>query len=74
MELMKTLEFTATNHAKVSIPVKKITGFTEVIEKPAYGNCFIATGSDDADGGENGWYVIDSYEDVKAKYHDSVYS
>lgn len=74
MELMKTLEFTATNNAKVSIPVKRITGFTEVIGKPKYGNCFIATGADGADGGENGWYVIDGYEAVKSKYNDSVYS
>jgi len=66
---MKTLEFTGINGAKISIPVQVITGFCEVVHNSnAYGNCFISTGADGADGNENGWYVQDDYMTVKAMY------
>jgi len=47
--------------------VARITGITEVIAGPQtiYGKCFIATGADDPDGGENGWYVTESYDKVR---------
>ncbi len=51
---------------KVAIPVKKITGITETNGTGGY-KVFIATGADSVDGGENGWYVKDEYQDVKAK-------
>jgi len=61
-------EFTGSNRCKIAIPVSKITGFTETpsAASKAYGNCFIATGADDPEGGENGWYVIETYDEVKA--------
>jgi len=58
-------EFHNVRGMKVCIPLNKITGFTEA-GLPAFGKCFIATGVDDPDGGENGWYVIETYDEVKA--------
>ena len=63
---MRIIDFTS-KHGKVSIPVHKITGICE--PGPAsiatgY-NTFIATGPDDADGNENGWYVLDDYQTVR---------
>ena len=65
---MKTLEFTATNKARLSIPFEKITGMTEVINSnPSYGNCYISTGAESEDS-ENGWYVEETYDEVVSKY------
>lgn len=57
---MRLVEFNGS-HGKVAIPVNTITGICETSE-----NTFLSTGADNADGGENGWYVTDSYETVKA--------
>jgi hypothetical protein len=49
---MIILEFTSPNTGyPISIPVRTITG--------------LATGADGADGGENGWYVQESYDRVQ---------
>lgn len=58
---MKLVEFTTVTGDPVAIPIDSITG----IMGDSKGNtgCFVATGSGD----EDGWYVADSYEDVKAK-------
>jgi len=63
------LDFTAPHGKKVSIPIYKIVGICEpTAQSKANGfNTFIATGPDDIDGGENGWYVIDTFEDVRRK-------
>lgn len=62
---LKVVECTATNGCKVAIPVNKITGITEVSKKCQHlGRCFIATGADTPDGGENGWYVAEEYNVV----------
>lgn len=58
---MELKYFTATNGKRIAIPAEKITGFTE---SDAHGNTFISTGSDGADGGENGWYVVEKFEVV----------
>lgn len=62
---MKLLEFSSVNGQRIEIPVDKITGFTEVKNK-GYGSTFIATGADSPEG-ENGWYVAESFDEVKAK-------
>jgi len=61
---MKLEYFTATNGKRVAIPKEKITGFIEV--ELVHGNTFIATGADDIEGGENGWYVAEKFDTVKA--------
>ena len=60
---MELKEFTSTLGSPIAIPTNKITGFTSAT---AHGKTFIATGADDPEGGENGWYVKESYEEVKA--------
>ena len=60
---MKLEYFTSIKNKRVAIPVEKITGFTEL--EGEWGNTFIATGADDPEGGENGWYVIEKYDTVK---------
>ena len=62
--MSKSIECHSTLKKRVCIPTRKITGFTEV-GLSVYGNCFIATGADGVDGGENGWYVIETYDEVK---------
>lgn len=65
---MKILEFkNSMSNQKTSIVVNKITGITEIEEnqKSCYGKTFIATGAD-GEFSENGFYVSESYEDVKA--------
>ena len=61
---MDLVEFTNMHAKRVSIPVNKITGITETMHS-SYGRTFVATGADGEDGGENGWYVSQSYEEVK---------
>lgn len=66
--MSELIEFTATNGSRICIPLSKITGFTETPLAPkALGICFVATGADDPEGGENGWYVAESYDEVKLK-------
>ena len=61
---MLILEFTAPNTGfPVGIPVAAITGFTP--STSSYGKTFIATGADGADGGENGWFVQETFGQVK---------
>jgi hypothetical protein len=63
---MLLLEFTAPNTGwPICIPVSAITGFTP--SSSSHGKTFIATGADAADGGENGWYVQETYDEVKDK-------
>lgn len=59
----KQLEFTSKTGHRIGIPEDKITGFCECDK--SYGNCFIATGVDGVDGTENGWYVNESFDEVK---------
>lgn len=63
------LDCTSVTGKKISIPLHKITGITEtadnIMDKGL--NTFIATGADEADGGENGWYVSDEFETVRRK-------
>jgi len=62
---MKLLAFTRpVTKQVIYIPAEKITGF--ISAPTSYGNTFIATGADGADGGENGWYVEEDAEQVKA--------
>lgn len=64
---MKLLGFTDKYGQRISIPVEKITGFVECSKTGlASGNTFIATGADDPEGGENGWYVVEKFDTVKA--------
>ncbi len=66
---MKMIECTSVNELQIGIPVEKITGFVSLAEDKHenWGKCFIATGADGADGGENGWYVAETYETLKQK-------
>ena len=58
------VEFTVgKDNRPVSIPTNKITGF---VGSNSVGKTFIATGADGVDGSENGWYVNESYEEVRA--------
>jgi hypothetical protein len=59
---MKLLEFNG-NNGKIYIPCEKITGFC--VHGKDKNKTFIATGADGVDGGENGWSVNDSINDVK---------
>lgn len=52
----------------IAIPMGKITGFIELDSKSAYGNTFVETGPPVDDLGENGWYVAETYEEVKVLY------
>lgn len=60
---MKILGFTATSGQRIGIPASKICGFIAV-DNASNANCFISTGADNADGGENGWLVKETYEEV----------
>jgi hypothetical protein len=55
--------FTNITGSRIAIPVCRITGFVEAADS-SYGKTFIATGADNADGEENGWYVAESYNEV----------
>ena len=57
------LGFTNINGSRIAIPVCKITGIVET-KDISHGKTFIATGADNADGGENGWYVAESYNET----------
>ena len=72
--MRKILELTATTGQRISIVVDKITGIIEVNKDaaPSYGKCFIATGADNADGGENGWYVSEVYDTVRVMLEDCL--
>lgn len=63
---MKLLEFTHENGSRINIVAEKITGFCDCkkIHNGAV-NTFIATGADGSDGGENGWFVKESFNKVK---------
>jgi hypothetical protein len=64
---MKLAYFTSINGQKIAIPIDKITGFTEVHDlQSRFGDTFIATGAEGSDGDENGWYVVEKFETVKA--------
>lgn len=58
---MKIITFTASK-VPCDIIATQITGYTP------YGidQTFIATGADNADGGENGWIVDQSFDEVRA--------
>jgi len=69
---MKLLRFTDIKGAKVCIIAEKITGFVDCPERArGCGNTFIATGADDSEGGENGWYVAEKFEAVAAIIQDA---
>lgn len=64
---MKLLRFTDINGQRISIVAEKITGFVDCTKRASgCGNTFIATGADDPDGGENGWYVAEKFDTVAA--------
>ncbi len=65
--MSKILELTSTAGQKIAVVVGKVTGITEVNKdaSSSYGKCFLATGADNDDGGENGWYVAEDYETVR---------
>ncbi len=58
---MKLIYFKSISGQKIAIPMDKITGVTEATNM---GNTYIATGADDVDGGENGWYVAEKFTAV----------
>ena len=66
---MKIAQFSDASGNPVGIPVKKITGFCKV-EAGKY-KTFIATGPEGADGGGNGWCVVEGFETVKAILENS---
>ena len=69
---MKILGFTSIHGDKISIVSDKITGFCDCEKRAGgCGNTFIATGADDPEGGENGWYVVEKYDTVTAIIHDA---
>ncbi len=74
IDMSAILELTSITGQKISIVVQKITGITETSPQAAasYGNCFIATGADGADGDENGWYVSEDYDVVKIMLEESL--
>ena len=59
---MKLIGFTTIGGLHIGIPADKITGITEATGSG--GNCFIATGADTPEGGENGGYVKETYREV----------
>jgi hypothetical protein len=64
---MKLLRFTDIHGQSVAIVADKITGFVNCTKRAGgCGNTFIATGADDTDGGENGWYVAEEFDTVTA--------
>ena len=67
---MKIVEFKiGPELSKIGIPVKCITGFNELPRHimSDYYKCFISTGPQGIDGGDNGYTVAHTYEEVKAK-------
>lgn len=62
---MKLLEFSSVNGQRIVIPVDKITGICGT-KNQGYGKTFIATGADTPEG-ENGWYVAENLDEVKAR-------
>jgi len=67
--MTKLIEFNGP-YGLISIPVDLITGFSQTTNYPY--PVFIATGPSGGDGGENGWYVKDSYEIVKTALEKSL--
>jgi hypothetical protein len=61
----KTIEFEAP-YGKVCIPISKITGICNTAPGAHY-PAFVATGAEFEEGGENGWYISESYEDAQAR-------
>jgi hypothetical protein len=69
---MKLLRFTDINGQELCIVAEKITGFVDCQKRArGCGNTFIATGADDSEGGENGWYVSEKFEVVAAIIQDA---
>lgn len=60
---MKVLEFNGFYGDPVFIIADKITGFSVCATDKS--KVFVATGPDGADGGENGWIVGNTIEEVK---------
>ncbi len=61
---MKCIELTVSVGTRVCIPLDKITGFCEYREPPF--KTFICTGPA-GDSEENGWYVMETIEQIKDK-------
>jgi predicted nucleic acid-binding protein len=62
------LELHDIDGRQIAIPRGKITGFVEIEEKCAYGNTFVETGPAIDGLCENGWYVTETYEEVRELY------
>ncbi len=60
---MELLEFKGINGNQVFIVSRCITGFCICGNDKS--KVFIATGADSADGGENGWIVSNTIDEVK---------
>jgi len=60
---MQTISFMQPNGKMVAIVTSTITGVIEY--KPQ--RTFVATGADSGDGGENGFYVLESFTKTLAK-------
>lgn len=60
---MKMLFFKSIRGQKIAIVAEKITGIISSMNESC-GKTFIATGADSADGGENGFYVNESFDEV----------
>lgn len=61
---MKVLEFVGYKGTPVFIVANCITGFCVCGTEES--KVFISTGADSQDGGENGWIVSNSLDEVKA--------
>lgn len=63
---MKLFDCTSIHGIKIAIPLEKITGIIEVhTEVLKLGNTFIQTGPDLIDGEENGWYVKETFMEIR---------
>jgi len=71
---MILIDCTGVNGMPISIPAKLITGIIGLPEEKhkAWGKCFVCTGADSADGGENGFYVTEDHRIMKNRLAASV--